>query len=201
MSNKQKNKKRAESEDSFARSKGESYDHDNHDNDQVSQRFAGRDKSPVQVQNPRFLSANKASNSSVKLDKHISRVTKDRENKKMDEKDKVLEKLRQLNFRLRKRLKDLNLKVEKAIEKTDTKRMLASRKKQDVDIPHRIAVKDKELENAQNQLDSYTKEIDNLQKRIDDVSQVDKMLDSEIALKENKAACNELRKQIKDLEK
>ena len=85
------------------------------------------------------------------------------------------------------RLKDLNVKVEKAIERTESKRILATRRKKEEDIPHRIAVKDKELENAKFQLQGYEKEIETLQKRIDDISQVDKMLDSEQLLKEYKA--------------
>ena len=95
----------------------------------------------------------------------------------------------------------MNLKVEKAIERTESKRILATRKKRDEDIPHKIAVKDKELENAQFQLQGYEKEIESLQKKIDDISQVDKMLDSEQLCKQYKAECIELRKQIKDLEK
>lgn len=91
--------------------------------------------------------------------------------------------------------------MEKAIERTESKRILATRKKRDNDIPHRISVKDKELDNAKFQLQGYEKEIAGLQRRIDEISQVDKMLDSEQLLKEYNTQCTELRKQIKDLEK
>ena len=96
----------------------------------------------------------------------------------------MLDKLKAINSRLRKRLKDLNTKVEKAIERTESKRILATRKKKDNDIPHKIAVKDKEIDNAKFQLQGYEKEIESLQRRIDEISQVDKMLDSEQLLKE-----------------
>lgn len=79
--------------------------------------------------------------------------------------------------------------------------MLAARRKKDFDIPHRIRVKEKEIENAENQLESYKKEIESLRMRVDEVSQVDKMLDMEQDLKDNKQVCLELKKQIKDLEK
>jgi len=113
----------------------------------------------------------------------------------------VLDKLKAINSRLRKRLKDLNTKVEKAIERTESKRILATRKKKDNDIPHKIAVKDKEIDNAKFQLQGYEKEIESLQRRIDEISQVDKMLDSEQLLKEYNTQWADLRKQIKDLEK
>lgn len=113
----------------------------------------------------------------------------------------MLDKLKAINSRLRKRLKDLNTKVEKAIERTESKRILATRKKKDNDIPHKIAVKDKEIDNAKFQLQGYEKEIESLQRRIDEISQVDKMLDSEQLLKEYNTQWADLRKQIKDLEK
>lgn len=131
----------------------------------------------------------------------MKKVTQDQEHKNVDEKNKVLMKLRALNLRLRKRLKDLNVKVEKAIDRTYTKRMLAARQKKDFDIPHRIRVKEKELENADQQLQAYKREIESLKLRIDEISQVDKMLDMEQDLKDNKQACLDLKKQIKDLEK
>lgn len=112
-------------------------------------------------------------------------MTKDREDKKEDDKDRVLDKLRSINYRLRKKLKDLNAKVERAIDRTDTKRVLAARNKKDLDIPHRIRVKDKELENTENQLASYKKEIEALRSRVDEMNQVDKMLDMEQELKSN----------------
>jgi DNA repair exonuclease SbcCD ATPase subunit len=129
-------------------------------------------------------------------------VAKERENKKEDEKDRVLEKLRSINYRLRKKLKELNTKVERAIDRTDTKRMLAARKKKKVvDIPHQVQVMDKEIENAEQQLHAYQKEVESLKARCDEGSQVDKMLDTEQSLKDNKQICNDLRKQIKELEK
>lgn len=84
-------------------------------------------------------------------------------------------------------MKELNEKVERAIDRTDTKRMLAATKKKKVFDPNHMGlVKDKELENAQNQLAAYEKEIEGLQIKIEEISQVDKMLEKEQLLKDNK---------------
>jgi hypothetical protein len=121
------------------------------------------------------------------LDDHIKRVAKDRESPKKNEKEKILDKLRSINYRLRKKLKELNEKVERAIDRTDTKRMLAASKKKKVFDPNHMGlVKDKEIENSQNQLAAYEREIEALQAKIDEISQVDKMLEREQMLKDNK---------------
>lgn len=110
--------------------------------------------------------------------------------------------MKKTNDLFRQKLKELNEKVEKAIEKTYVKRILAAKKKKpNVDINHRIAVKDKEIENAEKQIEGYKKEIDALNIKIDEMSQVDAMLDKEQGVKDHKAAISELRKLIKDLEK
>mmetsp|Transcript_26240 Transcript_26240/g.26145 ORF Transcript_26240/g.26145 Transcript_26240/m.26145 type:complete len:244 (+) Transcript_26240:3-734(+) len=135
-----------------------------------------------------------------KLDKHMSRVAKDRAGKAEDDKDKALGKLRSINFRLRKKLKYLNEKVEKAIDRTETKRILAARKKAPKNTAHMIRVKDKEIENAQKQTEAYQIEIQKLQHKIDEISQVGKMIEMEQEVRDHKAAINELKKEIKDKE-
>lgn len=125
----------------------------------------------------------------------------EREGKKEDDKDRVLDKLRSINYRLRKKLKELNAKVERAIDRTDTKRVLAARNKKEIDLPHRIRVKDRELENSEQQLQAYKKEIEALRNKVDELNQVDKMLDMEQEVKDNRANCSDLKKQIKELEK
>jgi len=60
----------------------------------------------------------------------------------------VIDKLRGLNSKLKRRLKTLNQVVEKAIDKTDTKRILLQSKKK-VDPEKVSQIKDKEIENAE----------------------------------------------------
>lgn len=97
-------------------------------------------------------------------------------------------------------MKDLNDKVERAIDKTQTKRILAARNKPNVDVQHRARVKDKELENAQQQYDSYKTEIASLKARIDEISQVGKMIDTEQEIRENNQVISDLKKMIRDKE-
>lgn len=97
-------------------------------------------------------------------------------------------------------MKDLNEKVERAIDKTQTKRILAARNKTNVDVQHRARVKDKELENAQQQLDSYKAEIASLKAKIDEISQVGKMIDTEQEIRENNQVISDLKKMIRDKE-
>lgn len=111
-----------------------------------------------------------------------------------------MKKLRSINYRLRNRLKDLNDKVEKAINKTQTKRILAARNKTTFDLAHKNRVKDKELENAQKQLNSYTTEIESLRAKTEATSQVGKMLDSEQEIRDNMQIISDLKKAVKDKE-
>lgn len=55
-------------------------------------------------------------------------IERKRGNKQKDETDHLIDNLRHINIKLKKRLKGLNLVVEKAIDKTDTKRFLLSTK-------------------------------------------------------------------------
>jgi len=130
----------------------------------------------------------------------MKRVASKRQGEEEDEKDKVLEKLRSINYRLRKKLKFLNDKVEKAIDRTETKRILASRKKQPKDTAHMMLVKEKEIENAENQLESYKREIQTLGFKVDETSQVGKMIEIEQETKEHKLVISELKKAIRDKE-
>ena len=112
----------------------------------------------------------------------------------------MLDKLRSINYRLRKRLKDLNEKVERAIDRTDTKRMLAARKKPQFSVEHRMQVKDKEIQNAEQQLESYHHEIESLTAKIEQISQVGVMLEKEQEIREHTQAIYDLKKTVKDKE-
>lgn len=109
--------------------------------------------------------------------------------------------LKKQNELFRQKLKELNDKVEKAIDRTYVKRMLAAKKKTNVDIAHKNRVKDREIENSQKQIESYKKEIDSLNLRVDELSQVDTMIDRESQVKENKQSILDLKKVIHELEK
>ncbi len=130
----------------------------------------------------------------------MNRVSKNKVGNEEDEKDKVLAKLRSINFRLRKKLKYLNEKVEKAIDRTETKRILAARKQPPKNTAHMIRVKDKEIENAENQMAAYQMEIHKLSAQIEEISQVGKMIEMEQEAREHKQAISDLRKEIKDKE-
>ena len=130
----------------------------------------------------------------------MNRVANNRKDFEEDEKDRVLAKLRSINFRLRKKLKYLNEKVEKAIDRTETKRILASRKKQPINVAHQMKVKEKEIENAEQQYGAYQREIKSLQAKIEEISQVGKMLEMEQETREHKQAISDLKKAVKDKE-
>ena len=65
-----------------------------------------------------------------------------------DEKDDVIDTLRHMNHRLKRRLKELNLIVERAIDRTDTKRILNAQRVK-VDPQHKAQVRDREIQNAE----------------------------------------------------
>lgn len=73
--------------------------------------------------------------------------------------------------------------------------------KKHVDPEHLARIKDKEIENAEQQKAFYEAEIDRLERRIDELSGVEKVLELEELVTEDKARILELRKVLKDLEK
>ena len=78
-----------------------------------------------------------------------------------------IDKLKQNNTRLRNKLKELNQKVEMAIEKANQKKAHVSNKpgKQlsaEQQVQHVKQVRDKELENANKQIEAYKKELNAL---------------------------------------
>lgn len=80
-----------------------------------------------------------------------------------DEKDDVIDNLRFMNHRLKRWLKELNIIVEWAIDRTDTKRILNANKIK-VDPEHKARVRDREIENSEKQKEAYEKEIERLEK-------------------------------------
>lgn len=116
------------------------------------------------------------------------------------EKNQMVDKLKGINQKLRRRLKDLNLIVEKAIDRTDTKRILVKNRPR-VNAEHTIQVREQEIINAQKQIVSYQKEMQQLQDKIESLQGVDNMLSTEHAVVESKEMTHKLTRKIKDLEK
>jgi hypothetical protein len=99
-----------------------------------------------------------------------------------DDKDVKIDKLKQVNLKLRQRLKELNVQLEKTIEKANSRKvqksLQASSQAQTLETvtEHQIRVKEKELKNAQAQLDLYKRELHQLQSKVDDLSGVDRLM-------------------------
>ena len=89
----------------------------------------------------------------------MKRVHKDSKYRERDEKDDVIDVLRSSNLKLKRRLKGLNQIVEKAIDKTHTKRIL-NFNQPTIDPEHQKRVREKELENSEQQKAFYEAEID-----------------------------------------
>jgi len=83
-----------------------------------------------------------------------------KQNIKRDDKDTEIDKLKGVNARLRNRIKELNSKVEDAIEKASRKKVHNSSKDQkNKDPQHILNIRDKEIENAKRQIEMNDKEI------------------------------------------
>jgi hypothetical protein len=81
-----------------------------------------------------------------------------------------IDKLKGINVKLRTKLKELNSLLEKTLEKANTRKLYKMNQgnaNKQQDIGHSIKVKEKELKNAQTQIDQYKKEIAALQGKID----------------------------------
>lgn len=78
--------------------------------------------------------------------------------------------------------------------------MLVTHKRK-VDPEHLSWIKDQELKNSEQQVSFYEAEIERLRNRIDELSGVDKLIDLEERVRENKERIGELKKITKDLEK
>lgn len=74
-------------------------------------------------------------------------------------KEAYVSKLKKLNEKLRNKLKDLNSRLERVLDRINTKQLLAKKKSKEVPVEKQINVCDKEIENAQKQLEGYRNEI------------------------------------------
>ena len=75
-----------------------------------------------------------------------------------------IDKLKQINQKLRNKIKELNIIVEKAIEKANAKKLASQKeaKKENVDIEYLIKIRDKEIANSEKQIKNNQIEIDKL---------------------------------------
>lgn len=128
-----------------------------------------------------------------------------------DERDVKIDKLKQVNLKLRQRLKDLNVQLEKTIDKANSRKvqkslqaqsqMQAQKATQETVTDHQIKVKEKELRNAQNQVELYKRELQQLQLKVDDLSGVDRLLLLENRLRDGIQEKSDLEKKVKELER
>jgi chromosome segregation ATPase len=116
-------------------------------------------------------------------------------------KEAYISKLKKLNEKLRNKLKDLNSRLERVLDRINTKQLLAKKKNKEVPVEKQINVCDKEIENAQKQLESYKKEILRLTHKVEQLSQVNKVMDLEEEIKAKAEMKNNLKKEIKQLER
>lgn len=120
--------------------------------------------------------------------------------KAKDEKDQLVDRLKGINLRLRQKLKEMNLAVERAIEKVDTKKVLGKQRSQ-VDIGHQVRVRDRELKNAEQQIELYQREVESQRAKLESLQGVEKLLTAEAKLKESKEKIAVLDKEIYFIEK
>jgi chromosome segregation ATPase len=116
-------------------------------------------------------------------------------------KEQYVAKLKKLNEKLRNKLKDLNGRLERVLDRINTKQLLAKKKNKEVPVDKQINVCDKEIENAQKQLDSYKKEILRLTAKVEQLGQVNKVIDLEDEIKSKTEIKSNLKKEIKQLER
>lgn len=116
-------------------------------------------------------------------------------------KEAYISKLKKLNEKLRNKLKDLNSRLERVLDRINTKQLLAKKKNKEVPVEKQISVCDKEIENAQKQLESYKKEILRLTSKVEELSQVNKVIDLEEEIKLKTEIKGGLKKEIKQLER
>jgi len=116
-------------------------------------------------------------------------------------KDQYISKLKKLNEKLRNKLKDLNSRLERVLDRINTKQLLAKKKNKEVPVERQIDVCDKEIENAQKQLESYKKEILRLTSKVEQLSEVNKVMDLEEEIKVKSEIKSNLKKEIKQLER
>ena len=120
-----------------------------------------------------------------------------------DEKDKQIDKLKGINLKLRNKIKELNIIVEKAIEKANAKKLQTqkdSKKNETVDIDYLLRIRDKEIANSEKQIANNVKEIEKLQAKYNELAETENVQKLEDSLKQAEMKKKQLQRQIKDLE-
>lgn len=113
-----------------------------------------------------------------------------------------IDKLKQINTKLRNKIKELNKVVEKAIEKANLKKLALSKKENQgkQDIEYLLKVRDKEIANSEKQIKNNQIEIDKLQAKYEELIKSENVVKLEEQLKACEAEKKALQKSIKDLE-
>ena len=93
-----------------------------------------------------------------------------------DDKDKQIDKLKNINLKLRNKIKELNIIVEKAIEKANAKRLQTQKDKTNnkpVDVEYLLRVRDKEIANSEKQIANNTREIEKLSAKYNELAETE----------------------------
>ena len=99
-----------------------------------------------------------------------------KKSKVKDEKDKQIDKLKTINMKLRNKIKELNIIVEKAIEKANAKKLQSqkdAKKNETVDVEYLLRVRDKEIANSEKQIANNVKEIEKLQAKYNELAETE----------------------------
>ena len=118
-----------------------------------------------------------------------------------DERDDLIERLKDVNTSLRAKVGDLQEVVEKAVEKAkQATRQVINTHREWGSASEEVKEREKQLKAYQAQINGYKKEISSLKNRIDSLSNTEKMIDLENDLRHSERRRKELEKQKKVLE-
>ena len=99
-----------------------------------------------------------------------------------------MQKLREVNAKLKKRLRDINNVVERTLEKKQRNeaKMMWAKNRKSVDPAHTKRVREQEIENSERQIGMYEAEIERIKAKIDTYQGVDGLIQKEEYLAELK---------------
>lgn len=135
------------------------------------------------------------------MERDLEHNSKSRKHKKKDEKDKALDKLSGINSRLKRRLREINIVVEKALDKKQRNdaKLLWNKSRKSVDPGHRMQIKEQEIENSEVQKKMYLAEIERLKNKIEKFAGVNKLMEKEDVKEELRAEIKEKKVEIHKL--
>jgi predicted RNase H-like nuclease (RuvC/YqgF family) len=103
--------------------------------------------------------------------------------------------LKEINNQLREKIKDLNDLVEKAIDKAQTKKKIGH--PVEVDIAHKIKVREKEVANSEKQIQINEHEIKHLTAKLNELANAESAKELESRLVQAKEKKKKLEKELR----